>query len=380
MEHLEDACEHPEWRLLQPWEYIRKYECVRCGAIAICACDEEFGARLPHQLDTVRPSDRPTERLPVTHGFLSGVCPTCRGEPEPLYPKADGYGSPSVLARHYWREIAKEAYLSFDGAGFPTPDAWRAARERVKLLHKQNPKYDLGEHDRGSPPVDLDIIRMDADYVRCDDGVGRWEHDGAILRVEDLVRERLHGDEWCVITCERRLPAALFGTFMGLVMQDIADPQCTPMMFGRRDRSGEQVWISMPMDHHQPAWFLRRGPAIKKHIEELEDWEFLLNYWWDAFADYRDYLWAGHDEYKELLEWLIELERDKVKPLLLYLAEDYWGRYTGWPDLLARRGDELRFFEVKSPNDRFSEDQIRWLNDNEDRLGFSVSIVRVKKR
>ncbi len=66
-----------------------------------------------------------------------------------------------------------------------------------------------------------------------------------------------------------------------------------------------------------------------------------------------------------------------MKEILLYLAEDFLGHYTGWPDLLARRDKELRFFEVKPPHDRLSEDQIRWLNDNDNRLGLNVTLIRV---
>ena len=96
--------------------------------------------------------------------------------------------------------------------------------------------------------------------------------------------------------------------------------------------------------------------------------------------EYRQYLWAHREEDKELVTWFLELEHQRAKRVLYYLAEDFWRNASSWPDLLARRGTSLQFFEVKSPNDRLSEDQIRWLTDNEDRLGLNVSLVEVRSQ
>ena len=127
---------------------------------------------------------------------------------------------------------------------------------------------------------------------------------------------------------------------------------------------------------------VRSNRNVSTFIKELvlDDWEFLLDLWWTAWENYREYHWVHRDECRRPLPWLFELAGDKVKALLLYLAENFWGRYAGWPDLIGRRGCELRFFEVKSPNDRPSEDQLRWFADNQEKLGFNASLIRVRKR
>ena len=102
------------------------------------------------------------------------------------------------------------------------------------------------------------------------DGVGRWEVDGQVVRVEELATRWLQSEGWEVLTSEHHLPAALFATFMGLVVHDPADGALQPMMFGKRDFSDEEVWVMMPRDHHTAAWFSRREPVLRAHIEQLD--------------------------------------------------------------------------------------------------------------
>jgi hypothetical protein len=49
-----------------------------------------------------------------------------------------------------------------------------------------------------------------------------------------------------------------------------------------------------------------------------------------------------------------------------YLAGDYWARYLGWPDLVSwREGtsgpEDVAFVEVKSSNDKLSDDKRSWI-------------------
>jgi len=77
----------------------------------------------------------------------------------------------------------------------------------------------------------------------------------------------------------------------------------------------------------------------------------------------RQYLWAYVQEDQQRGRTLIEvLGPQRVKRIMRYLAEDYWVRYLGWPDLVSwREGDSgpegVAFIEVKSSNDKLSDDQ-----------------------
>ena len=65
--------------------------------------------------------------------------------------------------------------------------------------------------------------------------------------------------------------------------------------------------------------------------------------------------------------------------ILRYLVDDYWGRYLGWPDLMVIRESEFKFVEVKSANDKLSEDQQRWIRDNHNILEFQFIIAKVRQ-
>ena len=61
-------------------------------------------------------------------------------------------------------------------------------------------------------------------------------------------------------------------------------------------------------------------------------------------------------------------------------ADDYWGRYLGWPDLLIYRGAEYRMVEVKSSSDKLSDDQKRWIRDNHEILKLPFKLVKLRKK
>jgi hypothetical protein len=67
-----------------------------------------------------------------------------------------------------------------------------------------------------------------------------------------------------------------------------------------------------------------------------------------------------------------------------YLAEDYWGRYLGWPDLVSWREDsngpeDIAFVEVKSSNDKLSDYQRSWIEGNHKHLQLLFRIAKVHR-
>jgi len=108
-----------------------------------------------------------------------------------------------------------------------------------------------------------------------------------------------------------------------------------------------------------------------------------------------------------------------VKKLLAFLAENYWKRYLGWPDLLTWRAGEsdairvaeemagvnefvadswdahhlghqepgvdggglsdVLLAEVKSSSDRLSDDQRAWIRQNADTLKLPSEVVKVHR-
>ena len=82
------TCAHEIVHCLNEYELIRKYRCEACSQVMMCACDQEIGERfLAHQLRKGCVLDT-QERVPVTLGFVEGVCRECRGLPPEARPVA----------------------------------------------------------------------------------------------------------------------------------------------------------------------------------------------------------------------------------------------------------------------------------------------------
>jgi len=59
------------------------------------------------------------------------------------------------------------------------------------------------------------------------------------------------------------------------------------------------------------------------------------------------------------------------------MAINYWKNFCGWPDLLVFDDKSFFFVEVKSRNDKLSEDQKNWLLGNKKYMGFKAKIFKV---
>jgi hypothetical protein len=65
--------------------------------------------------------------------------------------------------------------------------------------------------------------------------------------------------------------------------------------------------------------------------------------------------------------------------ILRYLVGDYWGLFTGWPDLLVHKDGAFFFAEVKASKDRLSKEQKRWIADNATELRLPFKLVKIHR-
>lgn len=72
------------------------------------------------------------------------------------------------------------------------------------------------------------------------------------------------------------------------------------------------------------------------------------------------------------LQWLTH---DQVKAVLMTIADNPKENGTGFPDLFVYKNDHYAFYEVKSPNDHLSPQQLYWINFFSS-IGISVDILR----
>jgi hypothetical protein len=390
-----------------------------------CACDREVAVFVtPYQASRGRDSYTRDEVL-VTHPLAPRICYDCRGEIPPAYPKAAFRGATSNIHRYYWHEIWKEAELEFlawcrennlplfraDGRPLllqyqhdhaeKYQEIQKSVVERWRVRHDENPRYDF------TKPSDADIIRscevaiedIQACYVvsplRRVQVLPLNAHNPAnAVTVEEFVTQILQSRGREVLFCESRPFQALYGSLMWLWVQSPSDPRLRHSMFGGRDGVGADehglIHTLLPHDFGSPAHAHRRQQALQAHLDMMlpDDTNELLwayDYWQEPSRSLRQYLWAYTEEDQQRGRTLISvLGAQCVKLIMRYLAEDYWQRYLGWPDLVTwcmtpDGPSDVQFIEVKSSGDKLSNDQRAWIEGNHNQLRLPFRIVKIHR-
>jgi hypothetical protein len=368
----------------------------------MCACDEAFGHRfLAHQLSEGCELET-QERIPVTHGFQAEVCSECRGFPADPAPGAAIPGRTSKIKRYYWRELffaehAAQADWDCEHPG-ATDDQRRSAYKQIekvvldeiKLRHATSPKYVFTEKSQADviAQYGVEVTQLQATYVRDGAKGAQIVSGDEVISAEEFATRHYSAQGWQVLKLESVPFHALFGVMMWILIQDPADPQCRIVSFGDRNafedrRAKEPVWTHLPSDFGSRGYGKRRVTAIDEHFRESfveDDLLWLFDYWRSCSEGLRQYLWSHRDHDVDQARRLVEiLPVSAIIAILRYLVDDYWGRYLGWPDLLLHREEEYRFVEVKSSNDRLSEDQKRWIADNHDILKLPFAIAKIHR-
>lgn len=377
----------------------------------MCDCDRWVGERfLSHQLDKGCVLET-QQRVPVTLGFVEGICRECRGlKPEP-HPKAELHGATSKIKRYYWRELAFLTYKmiaeraemeGLDPQGLYTQPAQaltkqveRDALNEIKRLHKESPKYDFSEPSQQEVigTYGVEVQRLDAVYAPSSSEKGAGILSGEeVVSAEEFVGRHFKEKEWSVIFCESRPFHVIFGVFMWPVIQDSDDPLCETRGFASKAAypshslaAGQQIWMLQPRDFGTPGYGLRRAEVIDQHLESItppsqSEFLHLFDYWLEDSVLLRDYLWA-HDagDISTARNVLEVLSPQVILRILRYLVGDYWRRYTGWPDLLVFREEEFFLVEVKASKDKLSGDQKRWIADNSSILELPFKLVKIHR-
>jgi hypothetical protein len=419
-----NTCEHTHRTLLSPWELLRKYVCTDCGAVMTCACDQDLATYVsPYYAERGR--DQYTkDEVKVTHPLVLDVCYTCRGEAPPSHPTAAHRGASSNVHRYYWHEIWKETERDFlawcrdsglpllDSAGQSLVSAYHGGNrerhdeirksvvERWKVRHEQNPIYNFTRPSAADIISACEVIVEDIEacYLASPTRhvlvlpLNATDPTQAV-QVEEFVAQRLQREGRKVMFCESRPFQALYASLMWVWVQSPADPRLRMSGFGGRDEIGADergiIWTLLPHDFGSPAHARRRQQALQEHMNMLpNDTDGLLwayDYWQEPSRPLRQYLWAYTQEDQERARTLIRvLKPQRIKMIMQYLAEDYWGRFLGWPDLLSWREepsgpDSFEFIEVKSSGDKLSDDQRSWIEGNRQHLHFPFRIAKIHR-
>jgi hypothetical protein len=405
---MEIRCQHPEVRCLNEYDSIRKYRCLTCNEVMMCRCDEARGKKfLPHQLD--KGCELETQkRWPVTLGFQPDICNECKGRPSPAFPMASIPGRTTKITRYYWRELSFLEFELFDQLEpekeFEILDWLNAPKEislkirsaalaQIKALHASQPKYTYADESQEAiiRKYSVEVLNLRGEHTHREGEKRVFILNGEeAVSVEAFVAAHFERDGYQVLELESRPFHVLFGVFFASLIHDPDDSESRMEFFG--ERSSERsipidpalVGFFKPTDFGTPGYAVRRRAEIDTYMSELpdkrEDWLWSFDYLLASSAALRNYLWAHREEDVSKARRLVEiLSLDSLRAILKYLIEAYWNRYCGWPDLLIWRGEEIRFVEVKSSNDKLSDDQKNWIRGNAEHLGFRFSIAKLHR-
>lgn len=395
-------CSHENVTCLNQYDLIRKYHCKDCNELMMCSCDQEHGERfLPHQL-SMGSWEGSRERVPVTIGFQEKVCPVCRGLKAVAAPKAPMHGATTKIVRYYWREIFFETTRRFydthpnldpldhDASEFNFPEERRVIEKQViseiKKQHEITPKYEYSERTQQEiiKITNTEVILVNAEHLSTGEKKVGIRSGDKILSVEEFAADYFIKQGLSVLEVESVPFHVLFGVFMYLVIEDPDDSKGRIVQFGSRNdfdtntRQEGMVTTILPDDFGSSLYYERQRKLIDWHISELDDLEWLFDYWLEYSSNLRQYLWAHRDkDVTKAKKVMNVLGLENIKKVLNYMAMDYWKNFCGWPDLLVFDDKSFFFVEVKSRNDKLSEDQKNWLLGNKEHMGFKAKIFKV---
>jgi len=226
------------------------------------------------------------------------------------------------------------------------------------------------------------------------------------VTVEQFAADAYRADGREVLFMESRPFHCLYGALMWLWVCDPSDERSRLAYFGGRhgtEATGSMVGILLPEDFGSPNHAIRRAERLQEHLDRLPttsaDLLWLYDDQLEPSAPLREYLWARLETDEERARVLIRvLGPVRVRRILEFLAQSYWDRYLGWPDLLTWRvavqgptspeldpsddsepdGDVL-LVEVKSSKDRLTDDQRSWFQANSVHLNLPVEVAKVHR-
>ncbi len=187
-------------------------------------------------------------------------------------------------------------------------------------------------------------------------------------RVENQVLDYFIQQGWTGLHSENFLWRALFG----LTFWD--------ELFNQDQGSFHHPLQRQPSDLHKPEFFLDRAPQLRQRVKSLRTRKQFLTHISQVHqanegVANRFVYWA--EELMDYLEIMVEkLPLTALKKVMLEIAKQTKENSTGFPDLFIWNASGYHFYEVKSPNDHLSAQQLFWL-DYLSSSGIKCEIMRV---
>lgn len=137
----------------------------------------------------------------------------------------------------------------------------------------------------------------------------------------------------------------------------------------------------MPSDLHTPLFYEKRGGELSQKLKQLKNKKALLAHIRGVYLQKvgtNNPLVSWHDSLLPSLEAAVTaLPLKALKAVMLEMAKNLKDNGTGFPDLFIWKGGDYYFYEVKSPNDHLSAQQLFWLDFFQEQ-SIQADILRVE--
>lgn len=191
------------------------------------------------------------------------------------------------------------------------------------------------------------------------------------IRVEKLALEHFEEAGYVGIHCENYLWRALFG----LLFWD--------ELFDANHATFHHPLQRMPSDLHDESFFTSRQSHLLTRLDTFQTGKQLythLQQVYEAKTGINNPLVSWHESLlPALLSCTTHLPLKAVKNVALEMARNVKDNSTGFPDLFIWNETEYHFYEIKSPNDHLSAQQLFWLDFFEENE-IKAEILRVYYR
>jgi VRR-NUC domain len=135
-----------------------------------------------------------------------------------------------------------------------------------------------------------------------------------------------------------------------------------------------------PSDLHLPAFYQKRETQIHELVNSFRSndqlWEFLENQYIDNHGTANPFVIWLEDIWVMVEVLAKRIDLDKLKAVLIKMAENIVENTRGLPDLLIWNENELHLVEIKGPNDSLSNQQLYWQYFFKE-IGISAYVLKV---
>ncbi len=137
-------------------------------------------------------------------------------------------------------------------------------------------------------------------------------------------------------------------------------------LFGNVSGSFHHPLQRVPSDLYSEAFYLERKEQLEERINKIKSRKQYINAIKKIAKEksgINNPLIYWHENMLDVLTLIIErLPLASLKKTMLEIAKNVKDNSTGFPDLFIWNEDEYFFYEIKSPNDHLSAQQLYWIN------------------